>query len=113
MPYNYDRRAAKPSEPFNHVEWVIAEVLEHRTGGQTVRALVEDYLRGLTASSQELHELIRKRVKESCAEVQGGDEITKQDIERALYEGVVRQAFGEDALAKLLVKVLANGDFVY
>ena len=57
--------------------------------------------------------MVRDALRTSQKTVQGGDEITPQDVERAIFKGAVKNVFGNDPLAKLLVKVIANGAYVY
>ena len=79
-------KTAAAKKPFNHVEWVIAEVLQHRQDGQTIGKHISDFLRDFTAKSQSLHEMVRAKCSESIKTVSGGDEITRADIEKAIYD---------------------------
>ena len=103
---------AEPMSKSERIEWVEAELLLHREGGKTVGTHIQEYFRDFIARSQALHAMIHKQIDSSKATVSGGDTITRQDVEAAI-RGAVEGSFGEDALSKLFVKVLANGDFIY
>jgi len=105
------RAAASPQ---NGVQWVRDEILIQKCStGKTPIVEVAAYLHNIIKSSQEIHKLLSEATKNAQDAVSGGDTITAQDLERAIYKEAVLPAGGEDPLGKLLAKVIAHGDYVY
>ncbi len=96
-----------------NVRWVTEEVLNQRVGDQPLIDHVQDYIREFTKNSQAIHEMVHAAVLKAQANVQGGDAVTERDIEKAVFQFAVKEVFGEDALAVLLAKVVAKGEFLY
>ena len=114
---NFDRRmeAGKygPWDPgYTGVEWVIDNVLNQRFEGKNVRKEIETYLRGYIRQGQEIadffHAALMKELKEVDRE---GLTITREDVRRAVYKGVVRDLF-DDAMGPLLADLIANRNYV-
>ena len=97
---DYDRRSGEI--------WVLEEVLNSSTR-RDAQAFLQDFI----GKSQEIHKRVSEAFKKSQSAVEGGDKVTGRDLEQAVYHAVVQPVWGDDAMGKLLAKVIAHGDFVY
>jgi hypothetical protein len=112
MDYTYNRNAASNEG----VEWIQSEVIGQPVGmrgGRLMEDAINEYVRLLLLKSQEMHQLFNKQMEMAKQMYSDGENITGRDIELALLRGVVGDRLGDDALAKVVAKVIAHGEYVF
>lgn len=93
--------------PTADVEWVEGNVLDRE-----MRQQIAAFLQMIVAEGQAVSAALDKRYNAARKGVQGGDKVTLQHLRQAV-RNVVKQTWGEDAMTDVLVKLIAEGSFVW